>query len=67
MNFSEATTGVVLGKKLFFKFLQYSQESCRPVTLLFHDRGPYHIGTNQSIDLLSKLIDWFLYDRDIRH
>ena len=37
---------------------------------LFHDGSPYHIETSPliwSIDLLSKSIDWFLYDRDLRH
>ena len=28
--------------------------------------GPYHIETNQSIDLLCKSLDWFVYDRDLR-
>ena len=38
--------------------------------LLFHGGGPYDIETNplisrnQSIDLLCKSMDWFLYDRD---
>ena len=31
MNFPEAATKGVLCKKLFFKILQYSQESCRPL------------------------------------
>ena len=34
MDFSEAATGGVLWKKLFLKISQYSQESCRPTTLL---------------------------------
>ena len=34
MDFSEAATGGVLWKKLFLKILQFSQESCRPATLL---------------------------------
>ena len=34
---------------------------------LFHDGSPYYIETNQSIDLQSKSMDWFLYDRDLRH
>ena len=40
---------------------------------LFYDGGPYHIETsplicrNHSIDLLCKPMDWFLYDRDLRH
>ena len=33
---------------------------------LFHDRGLYHYG-NQSIDLHSKSMDWFLCDRNFRH
>ena len=33
---------------------------------LFHDGGPYHYW-NQSIDLQSKPMDYFQYDRDIRH
>ena len=37
MIFLEATTGGVLWKKLFLKHLQYSQESCRPATLLKKD------------------------------
>ena len=37
MNFSEAATGDVLRKKLFLKISQYSQESCRPATLLKTD------------------------------
>ena len=37
MNFSEAATGGVLWKKLFSKISQYSQESCRPATLLKRD------------------------------
>ena len=37
MNFSEATTGGVLWKKLFLKIPQYSQESCRRATLLKRD------------------------------
>ena len=31
---------------------------------LYHDRGLYNI---ENIDLLCKLIDWFLYDRDLHH
>ena len=31
-----------------------------------YDGSPYHI-ENQSIDLQSKSMDWFLYDRDLRH
>ena len=31
---------------------------------LFHGGGRYR---NQSIDLLCKLMNWFLYDKDIRH
>ena len=34
---SETTTGVVLWKKLPLKISQYSQESCRPATLLKTD------------------------------
>ena len=34
MDFSEAAIGSVLWKKLFLKISQYSQESCRPATLL---------------------------------
>ena len=34
MNFSEAATRDVLWKNLFLKNSQYSQEGCRPVTLL---------------------------------
>ena len=34
MNISEAAIGDFLWKKLFLKFSQYSQESCRPATLL---------------------------------
>ena len=34
INFSEATKGGVLPKKLFLKISQYLQQSCRPVTLL---------------------------------
>ena len=36
---------------------------------LFHDGGPYHIETAPLIcaDLLCKSMDWFLYDRDLRH
>ena len=37
MNFSEAATGGVLWKKLFLKISQYSQENCRPSTLLETD------------------------------
>ena len=37
MNFSEAATGGVLWKKLFLKISQYSQENCRPATLLETD------------------------------
>ena len=37
MNFSETATGGVLWKKLFLKILQYSQERCRPATLLKRD------------------------------
>ena len=31
----------------------------------FYDGGRYH--KNQSIDLLSKSMDWFLYDNGPRH
>ena len=34
-------------------------------TELFHDRDPYH--RIQSIDLLCKLMNWFLLDTDLRH
>ena len=36
---------------------------------LFHDngRGPYLSYRNRSTDLHSKSMDWFLYDRDLRH
>ena len=34
MNFSEAATEGVLWKKVFLKFWHYSQETCRPATLL---------------------------------
>ena len=34
MNFSEEATGGVLWKRLFLLISQYSQESCRPATLL---------------------------------
>ena len=34
MNFSEAAIEGVLWKKLLLKISQYSQESCRPATLL---------------------------------
>ena len=37
MNFSEAAIGGVLWKKLLLKISQYSQESCRPATLLKTD------------------------------
>ena len=37
MNFSEAASGAVLRNKLSLKILQYSQESCRPATLLKKD------------------------------
>ena len=37
MNFSEAATGGILWKKLLLKVLQYSQESCRPASLLKTD------------------------------
>ena len=37
MNFSEAATASILWKKLFLKTSQYSQESCRPATLLKRD------------------------------
>ena len=37
MNFLEAATRDVLWKKLFLKISQYSQESCRPATLLKTD------------------------------
>ena len=37
MNFLEAVTGGVLWKKLFLKISEYSQESCRPATLLKTD------------------------------
>ena len=37
MNVSEAATGGVLWKKAVLKNLQYSQESCRPATLLKGD------------------------------
>ena len=37
MNFSEAATRGVLLKKLFLKIGQYTQESCRPATLLKRD------------------------------
>ena len=37
MKSSEAATGGVLWKKLYLKILQYSQESCRPATLLKRD------------------------------
>ena len=34
MNFSKAATGAALRKNLFLQILQYSQESCKPATLL---------------------------------
>ena len=34
---------------------------------LFHDRGPNHIETSPLIDLQSKSMDWFLYDRELHH
>ena len=34
---------------------------------LFHDRGRYLSYRNQSIDLLCKSMDWFLYDNGTRH
>ena len=37
MNFSGEATGCVLWRKLFLKISQYSQERCRPVTLLKTD------------------------------
>ena len=37
LYFSEAATGGVLWKKLFLKISQYSQENCRPSTLLETD------------------------------
>ena len=37
MNFLEAATRGDLWKKLFLKISQYSQESCRPATLLKTD------------------------------
>ena len=33
---------------------------------LFDDVGPYHIETSTLI-LLCKSVDWFLYERDLRH
>ena len=39
--FSVAVTGRFLLKKLFLKISQYSQESCRPATLLKRDTGPF--------------------------
>ena len=33
---------------------------------VFHDGGPDH-NTNQSIDLQTNSMDWFLYDRDLHH
>ena len=36
-NFSEAASGSVRWRKLFLKNLLYSQESCRPATLLKRD------------------------------
>ena len=35
--------------------------------LLFHDGVCYHSYRNQSTDLKSKSMDWFLYDSDLRH
>ena len=33
---------------------------------VFHDGGPDY-NTNQSIDLQSNSMEWFLYDRDLHH
>ena len=66
-------------KKLFFKICQNSQENTyvdlffikvaelRPATFLTLSwRAPLYY-KNQSIDLQSKSMDWFLYDNDLRH
>ena len=37
---------------------------CLPLNSLMTESLPYR---NQSIDLLYKPMDWFLYDRDLRH
>ena len=37
MNFWEAATGGAFWKKVFLTILQYSQESCKPGTLLKRD------------------------------
>ena len=54
-----------LAAKLYKSF-----ESLNPISrddsLLFHDGDHYHY-RNQSIDLLCKSVDWFLYDNDLRH
>ena len=34
--------------------------------LNIHDGGPYHIETSPLISE-GKSVDWFLYDRDLRH
>ena len=38
---------------------------CNVLTLSW--RSPYHIETSPLIDMQSKPMDWFLYDRDLRH
>ena len=40
------------------------RDQCHEMHQLFHDRGPYR---NQSIVLKSKTMEWFLYDRYLRH
>ena len=34
---------------------------------LVDDGGPYHIETSAKQIVQSKSMDWFLYDRDLRH
>ena len=41
---------------------KYASACC---ALIVYDGGPYHVET--SLDLLCKSMDWFLYDRDLRH
>ena len=42
----------------------WSKVSVNIIFYLFHDAGPYHI---QFINLESKPMDWFLYNRDLHH
>ena len=60
LEISEAATGGVLWKKLFLKISQYSQENCRPPTLLKRDSN-----TGVFLWLLRKFFEEHIFLRNL--